>query len=263
MEPRARAGRHKSTINFPDDLRSVLIAYGAPTHPDVIPTSQHPDSESYLSRIPSSTPNTSHRPTPYTHIQSNARIPNAYPETLRVLDEILTDFIIETCHGAVKHAALQGRQKINNKDFEFVIRRDARKMGRVQDLLRRNKKLKEDRKLVSGAGQETGGKLGDDAMLGLAGLAGEDSGTGKGKGRGKGKRKKRKGVLIADGEGGGDGAGEKSADKADGVGDGLVGEDDLDGFVDVDMEGDGEDVGDDDGEEDGERPTKRARSDTG
>jgi transcription initiation factor TFIID subunit 13 len=250
MEPRARAGRHKNHVNFPDDLRNVLIAYGAPTHPDIVPTTQHPDSETYLTRAHTSSVNTSHRPTPYSIPSGNGRIPNAYPETLRVLDEILTDFIIETCHGAVRHAGMQGRQKINNRDFEFVIRRDARKMGRVQDLLRRHKKLKEDRKLVSG-GQEEGGKIDEGGMLALAGMVGEDSGTGKGKGRGKGKRKKRKGVPIV--EEGESGAGIQNARG------GSVGEEDLD--VDGDLDGD--DVMDEDADEEGEPPRKRARSDTG
>jgi transcription initiation factor TFIID subunit 13 len=248
MEPRARAGRHKNHVNFPDDLRNVLIAYGAPTHPDIVPTTQHPDSEAYLNRASTSSANTSHRPTPYFIPSGSGRIPNAYPETLRVLDEILTDFIIETCHGAVRHAAMQGRQKINNRDFEFVIRRDARKMGRVQDLLRRHKKLKEDRKLVSGGQAEDAGKIDEGGMLALAGMVGEDSGTGKGKGRGRGKRKKRKGVPILEEEGG---AGLPSVR---GV---SVGEEDLD----VDGELDGDDLVDED--EEGEPPRKRARSDTG
>ena len=57
-----------------------------------------------------------------------------YPETLRVLDEILTDFIIETCHGAVEVANYAGRQKLKTEDFLFVLRKDEKKLGRVQEL---------------------------------------------------------------------------------------------------------------------------------
>ena len=249
MEPRARAGRHKSSLNFGEDLRQFLVAYGAPTHPDLLSTSAHPDSDRYLNTINSSTLNTTHRPTPY---QDPHRFPNPYPETLRVLDEILTDFIIETCHGAVKRAEVMNRQKINAQDFEWVIRHDKFKMGRVQDLLRRNKALKEDRKLVDGNEESggKGGKMGEGLMLGLAEIVGEDSGTGKGKGRGKGKRRKRA-EMEGLGNAASPNAGKKQAARASA----LVGEDDLDG--DADADGEGED------DEDDTRPTKRARSDTG
>ena len=246
MEPRARAGRHKSTLNFGDDLRQVLVAYGAPTHPDLAPTTQHPDSERYLQTSTTSTQNSTHRPTSY---QDSTRFPNPYPETLRVLDEILTDFIIETCHVAVQHATLAGRQKVGQKDFDFVIRRDKNKMGRVQDLVRRQKVIKESKKLPGVGGEEgaKGGKMDEDALAGLAGLAGEDTGTGKGKGRGRGRRRKR-----AETEVGVDGTVEREGEDGVGVGDGLVGEEDLD----VDGDGEGED-------DDDERLAKRARSDTG
>ena len=240
MEPRARAGRHKSNLNFGEDLRQALVAYGAPTHPDLAPTTQHPDSERYLSTSTHPASTSAQRPSPY----HTNQFPNPYPETLRVLDEILTDFIIETCHGAVRHASLAGRQKINAKDFEFVIRRDEHKMGRVQDLVRRNKALTKDRKIVDGNEGAQVGKFSEDLMGGLAAYAGEDSGTGKGRGRGRGRRRKR-----AEMEGNLDGTVEREGEDGAGIGDGLVGEDDLDG--------DG-----DEGEDEG-RATKRARSDTG
>ena len=235
MEPRARASRHKSTLNFGEDLRQVLIAYGAPTHPDL--TSPYPDSAAYLHNIPNSTANTTHRPTLYSNSASSA--PNPYPETLRVLDEILTDFIIETCHDAVRHATLIGRQKVNHLDFEFVIRRDKAKMGRVQDLVRRNKNLKKERQIVDGNAEKTG-RLDEGYMAGLAGLAGEDTGTGKGRGRGRGKRRKRREMEEAI-------AREMERREKGDQGEEGVGEDDL--------------VEEGEGEE--ERPSKRARSDAG
>ena len=238
MEPRARAGRHKSNLNFGEDLRQVLVAYGAPTHPDVAPTTQHPDSERYLSTSTNPASTSAQRPSPY----HTNQFPNPYTETLRVLDEILTDFIIETCHGAVRHASLAGRQKINAKDFEFVIRRDKHKMGRVQDLVRRNNALKKDRKIVDGNEGAQAGRIGEDVLGGLAAFAGEDSGTGKGRGRGRGRRRKRAEMEAAL-----DGTAEREGE----AGDGLVGEDDLD----VDGEGDEDD--------EAGRPPKRARSDTG
>lgn len=68
------------------------------------------------------------------------------PETVRVLDEIVTDFILEMCHGAAQYATYSRRQKIKVDDFRFALRRDPNKLGRVQELLRMERELKEARK---------------------------------------------------------------------------------------------------------------------
>ncbi|KAL8859559.1 MAG: hypothetical protein Q9178_003958 [Gyalolechia marmorata] len=68
------------------------------------------------------------------------------PETVRVLDEITTDFIIETCHAASRHATLNGRQKVKLEDFKFVVRKDDRLLGRMTELIGMEKELKEARK---------------------------------------------------------------------------------------------------------------------
>lgn len=68
------------------------------------------------------------------------------PETVRVLDEIVTDFILEVCHGAAQCAHHARRQKIKVEDFRFALRRDSSKLGRVQELLRMERELKEARK---------------------------------------------------------------------------------------------------------------------
>lgn len=67
-------------------------------------------------------------------------------ETVRVLDEIVTDFIIETAHTAHKAAEYSGRQKIKNDDFMFAIRKDEFATGRVRELQVLDKKIKEGRK---------------------------------------------------------------------------------------------------------------------
>ena len=68
------------------------------------------------------------------------------PETVRVLDEIVTDFIIETCHQAARSASYSNRQKIKIDDFKFAIRNNEEMLGRVQELLGMDKELKEARK---------------------------------------------------------------------------------------------------------------------
>ncbi|KAJ5610796.1 TFIID-18kDa-domain-containing protein [Penicillium lagena] len=156
-EPRARAARHKGQMNFSSELRLLLLAYGDP--------SPHP---SY--------------PT------------EPLPETVRVLDEIVTDFILEVCHGAAQAAHHARRQKIKVDDFRFALRRDPNKLGRVQELLRMERELKEARKafdqnddqVAKGAAGKKGADLVAAEDLDAPAGAGAE-GPGK-KGKGKGKR---------------------------------------------------------------------------
>ena len=96
------------------------------------------------------------------------------PETVRVLDDIVTDFIIETCHTAAKAAEINGRAKIKVDDFKFAIRHDEMATGRVRELLQLDKQLKDSRKQI-------------DLMEGKVGLE-------RGPGRG------RKKAVVADGK---------------------------------------------------------------
>ncbi|KAM0715616.1 hypothetical protein Q7P37_009114 [Cladosporium fusiforme] len=75
--------------------------------------------------------------------------PPPLAKTITTLDEILTDFIIETCHYAAVSASYSRRMKIKADDFKFVLRRDEVLLGRVQEQLWRERKLKEDRKMVN------------------------------------------------------------------------------------------------------------------
>ncbi|CAG5137959.1 uncharacterized protein ALTATR162_LOCUS258 [Alternaria atra] len=68
------------------------------------------------------------------------------PETMRVLDEIITDYIIETCHEAASVAHHARRAKIKLDDFKFMLRRDTGKLGRVSEMLETDKELKRKRK---------------------------------------------------------------------------------------------------------------------
>lgn len=198
MEPRARASRHKATLNFGDDLHALLYGAGTPAHPDII--SPLPDSissngasQAYLRDV-SKIPNRAHPPTPFSRTVNDYTIQNSFPETVRILDEIVTDFIIETSHAALDIASYAGRAKLKYSDFEFVMRRDRRKLGRMQDMMRRKKAIQSARK---GAGLDEGGETAAEArrlavkdMQDLGDFVGEE-GTGKGRGKGKGRRKKR------------------------------------------------------------------------
>lgn len=134
-----------------------------------------------------------------------------YPETLRVLDEILTDFIIETCHSAVEVAAYSGRQKLKTSDFEFVLRKDAAKVGHVQGMFEKKRDIDSKRKGADFEGLGVG-KIGVDDLAALAQEAGEE-GTRKGVGRGKGRRKREREKDDGDGVSA-DGKTEKSSKKA-------------------------------------------------
>ena len=83
-------------------------------------------------------------------------VPTPLPETVRVLDEIVTDFVIETCHQAARSATYSNRQKIKVDDFKFAIRGNEAMLGRVQELLGMDKELKEARKQFDVAEGEKG-----------------------------------------------------------------------------------------------------------
>jgi transcription initiation factor TFIID subunit 13 len=115
------------------------------------------------------------------------------PETVRVLDEIVTDFVLEMCHEAAAYASYARRQKIKVDDFRFALRRDPNKLGRVQELLRMERELKEARKAFDqnddqvGALKETGKKGLEDRGDSVDGT------TATKKSKGKGKRGARRG----------------------------------------------------------------------
>ncbi|KAJ5922943.1 hypothetical protein N7516_010646 [Penicillium verrucosum] len=138
-EPRARMARHKGQMNFQNELRLLLLAYGDP--------SPHP-----------SFPN------------------EPLPETVRVLDEIVTDFVLELSHGAAQVAHHARRQKIKVEDFRFALRRDPNKLGRVQELLRMERELKEARKAFDQNDDQVAKEAGKKgaAAAAAAAAAGED-----------------------------------------------------------------------------------------
>jgi transcription initiation factor TFIID subunit 13 len=125
---------------------------------------------------------------------------NPLPKTVDVLDEILTDFIIETCHAAALCASYSRRQKIKIDDFRWVLRKNAALLGRVNEQLFREKYIKNQRRIVDfdAYGKEGVTELADIANAGGAGE--EDMKAGK---KGRGRKKKRKAEDEGDGGGGG------------------------------------------------------------
>lgn len=132
------------------------------------------------------------------------------PETVRVLDEIVTDFILELCHGAAQVAHHARRQKIKVDDFRFALRRDPNKLGRVQELLRMERELKEARKAFD---QNDDQVAKDGGKKGAAALEGQDEGASVAAGTAAGKKSKGKGKRAAAARRGSDATEESSSKK--------------------------------------------------
>lgn len=116
------------------------------------------------------------------------------PETVRVLDEIVTDYIIETCHEAAAVAHHARRAKIKLDDFKFMLRRDTGKLGRVSEMLETDKELKRKRKAFDtdeGAVLQKGDAKEDEEPQAKRGK-GDDEGERKKKKKKKDKVKKEK-----------------------------------------------------------------------
>lgn len=251
MEPRARASRHKGSLNFGDELKVLMHGAGATAHPDFRQPLPDGSSQRYLRNLP--TENKNHPPTSFVARKGENEFPEPFPETLRVLDEIVTDYVIEMAHCALEVATHAGRAKLKLDDFLFAMRKDEAKLGRVYEMM---KKARDSKNFRKGAdGDAIGGmKMNVQQLQELADAAGEE-GTGKGKGKGRGRRKKR---GIDEVNGAPADQGEKAALEQINAGDFVFG----DGAAEEDVAD--EDAGFDDlmpkeADEDGHR-NKRARS---
>lgn len=67
------------------------------------------------------------------------------PDTIRVLDEIVTEFLDGVCFEASRHAQVAGRQKLKFDDFEFALRRNPQYLGRVRSMIEKRQEIKEAR----------------------------------------------------------------------------------------------------------------------
>ncbi|CAK7265584.1 hypothetical protein SEPCBS119000_001588 [Sporothrix epigloea] len=76
------------------------------------------------------------------------------PETMRLLDEIATDFIQSLSFEAARIGQFSGRQKIKYEDFEFALRRNPLFLGKVREMFEMSKEVKDARKMP-GIGEGT------------------------------------------------------------------------------------------------------------
>lgn len=75
-------------------------------------------------------------------------VKNPLPETIRVLDEILTDFMQSIAFEATRAAHYSGRQKIKYEDFEFAFRKEPAFLGKVQEVFEKQKEIKKAREIL-------------------------------------------------------------------------------------------------------------------
>lgn len=126
MEPRARAGKNVGKMNFsyqertqhPLNSRLSFFLF-SPADPD------------WLSALSAKTV------TQFLIAHGDSRQP--LQETMKVIDEILTEFIQGVSFEAARVAQLSGRQKVKYEDFQFAMRKNPMYLGKAAE----NKELRE------------------------------------------------------------------------------------------------------------------------
>lgn len=81
-------------------------------------------------------------------LYAHGDVPNPLPETVRVLDEILTDFMQSIAFEATRAANYSGRQKIKYEDFEFAFRKNPTFLGKVQEVFEKQREIKKAREIL-------------------------------------------------------------------------------------------------------------------
>lgn len=84
-------------------------------------------------------------------LYAHGDVKNPLPETVRVLDEILTDFMQAIAFEAARAAQYSGRQKIKYEDFEFAFRKNPAFLGKVQEVFEKQKEIKKAREILRDA----------------------------------------------------------------------------------------------------------------
>lgn len=100
-------------------------------------------------------------------------------ETVRVLDEIVTEFLEGVCFEASRHAQVAGRQKLKFDDFEFALRHSPQYLGRVRTMVEKRQNIKEARRLFDKDNEAISrehGALEDPKMAGRKGRGGGGGG---------------------------------------------------------------------------------------
>lgn len=129
MEPRARAGKNVGKETFPAKDRKLLHQHSCLVHSHLADTAVH---------------------TVAALMYAYGDVINPLPETVRVMDEILTEFLEGICFEASRHATVAGRQKLKFDDFEFSLRRQPEYLGKIRSMFEKRKEITKMRKTFGG-----------------------------------------------------------------------------------------------------------------
>jgi transcription initiation factor TFIID subunit 13 len=83
-------------------------------------------------------------------LYAHGDVKNPLPETAKVLDEILTDFIQGIAFEAARVAHYSGRQKVKLDDFQFIFRKNPLFLGKLQEVFEKKHEIEAARKLFNG-----------------------------------------------------------------------------------------------------------------
>mmetsp|Transcript_19076 Transcript_19076/g.36456 ORF Transcript_19076/g.36456 Transcript_19076/m.36456 type:complete len:142 (+) Transcript_19076:734-1159(+) len=72
-------------------------------------------------------------------------VANPLPETVELVEELVTDYVTDLMHKALEGSAAQ-RGRLAHQDIVFLVRKDERKYNRCLELLEMNEELKRARK---------------------------------------------------------------------------------------------------------------------
>ncbi|ORY55113.1 transcription initiation factor IID, 18kD subunit-domain-containing protein [Pseudomassariella vexata] len=73
-------------------------------------------------------------------------VPDPLPETVKVMDEILSEFVTGISFEACAHANTAKRQKLKFDDFEFALRRNPEYLGKVRTMVDKRIEISKMRK---------------------------------------------------------------------------------------------------------------------
>ncbi|KAI8221607.1 Transcription initiation factor TFIID subunit 13 [Colletotrichum sp. SAR 10_99] len=107
-------------------------------------------------------------------LYAHGDVRNPLPETIRVLDEIVTEFIQGMAFEATRAANYAGRQKVKYEDFEFAFRKNDAFLGKVQEVFEKKGEIDSAKKiftkddeavLMKDAADQEGGKQSKDKAV--------------------------------------------------------------------------------------------------
>ncbi|KXN74679.1 TFIID-18kDa-domain-containing protein [Conidiobolus coronatus NRRL 28638] len=70
---------------------------------------------------------------------------NPRADTVNIMEDLLIDYIVSTCHQA--HSLSETRGKVKVEDFKFLLRKDLKKTRRIEELLHMSEDIRRAKQL--------------------------------------------------------------------------------------------------------------------